>query len=54
VTYKEVKDTAVETLQEHFTNIVVRGTFFYGKPYVWTVDKRGRYHLERWPEGVTL
>ena len=52
--YKQIKDTAVEALQEHFTNTVIRGTLVYDKPYVWTVDKKGIYHLEQWPAGVTL
>jgi len=53
-TYKTVKDTAVEELQKHFKQTVIRGTLVYGKPYVWTVDEKGIYHLHQWPAGVTL
>lgn len=54
-TYKAVKDTAVESLQKHFPDqTVIRGTLVYGKPYVWTVDERGIYHLHQWPAGATL
>lgn len=50
------KTVAVERLQDFAPEgeTVVRGTVLYGRPYYWTVNSKGIYHLRSWPVEVTL